>query len=71
MKTAVLTVGQIADQLGQPPSRVAYLIAKHRLKPVGRVGIIRLFGEEQVETIQRTMRNHRGRAADPKEGGDR
>jgi len=56
MKTAVLTVGQIADQLGQPPSRVAYLIAKHRLKPVGRVGIIRLFSAQQIEAIEGSLR---------------
>jgi hypothetical protein len=52
MKTAVLTTGQIADQLGQPPGRVNYLISKLRLKPVGRVGIIRLFSEQQVEALQ-------------------
>ncbi|HPC93823.1 MAG TPA: hypothetical protein PLU87_02700 [Sedimentisphaerales bacterium] len=55
MKTAVLTVGQIAERLGQPPSRVAYQIAKQRLKPVARVGIIRLFSEQQGETIQRGL----------------
>lgn len=57
MKTAVLTVGQIADQLGQPPARVAYMIAKHRLKPVGRVGIIRLFNEQQVQAIKEALFN--------------
>lgn len=55
MKTAVWTVGQIADQLGQPPSRVAYLIAKHRLKPIGRVGIIRLFSQQQTEVLRESM----------------
>ncbi len=47
-----LTVGQIADRLQEPPARVAYIIAKHRLKPVRRVGIIRLFGEMQVAAIR-------------------
>lgn len=64
MKTAVLTVGQIADQLGQPPSRVAYLIAKHRIKPVGRVGIIRLFSEQQIEAIRRSLQELQSRRED-------
>jgi len=51
------TVGQIADRLGEPPSRVAYIISKYRLKPVERVGIIRLFGEEQVEAIKQGLFN--------------
>lgn len=55
MKTAVLTVGQIADRLGESPSRVAYVISRGRLKPLGRVGIIRLFSEEQVEVIQQSI----------------
>jgi hypothetical protein len=46
------TVGQIADQLSEPPSRVAYMIAKLRLKARQRVGIIRLFDEGQIEAIK-------------------
>ena len=48
----LLTISQIADQLGEPPQRVDYIIRKHRLKPQDRVGIIRLFGEKQVEAIK-------------------
>ncbi len=66
MKTAVLTVGQIADRLGQSPSRVAYLIAKHRLKPVGRVGIIRLFSEQQTEAIQESIQGLHSRRRNQK-----
>jgi len=55
MKTEVMTAGQIAEKLGEPPQRVAYIIRKHRLKPVARVGIIRLFGEEQVDVIRRAL----------------
>jgi len=46
------TVGQIADRLQEPPSRITYVISKYRLKPVQRVGIIRLFSEQQVEAIR-------------------
>ncbi len=52
MNQNLQTVGQIADCLGEPPSRVAYIISKYRLKPVDRVGIIRLFDEKQVEAIK-------------------
>ena len=51
MKTAVFTIGQIADELRQPPSRVNYLISKHRIKPVARVANIRLFDQTVIEKI--------------------
>ncbi len=47
----LLTASQIADQLGEPPQRVTYIIRKYRLKPISRVGIIRLFSKEQVKAI--------------------
>ncbi len=49
------TIGQIADRLEEPPARVAYIVAKHRLKPVDRVGIIRLFSHQQVEAIKQGL----------------
>ena len=49
------TVGQIADMLHEPTSRVAYAICKHRIKPVVRVGIIRLFGPRQIEAIKQGL----------------
>jgi len=51
----LLTVSQIADQLCEPPQRVAYIIRKHRIKPVERIGIIRLFDERQVKAIQQGL----------------
>jgi len=49
------TIGQIADLLQEPPARVAYIISKHRLKPIRRIGIIRLFGTEQMEAIRQGL----------------
>ena len=49
------TATQIADQLGEPPQRVTYIIHKYRLKPIQRVGIIRLFSKEQVEAIKQGL----------------
>lgn len=53
--TNLLTASQIADRLGEPPQRVTYIIRKYRLKPVQRVGIIRLFSEEQVKAIKQGL----------------
>lgn len=52
MEDELLTIGQIADRFEEPPARVAYIVAKHRLKAVKRVGIIRLFSQKQVEAIK-------------------
>ena len=54
-KQTLLTAMQIADTLGEPPQRVCYIIRKFRLKPVERVGIIRLFSRNQVEAIKRGL----------------
>ena len=51
----LLTASQIADQLSEPPQRVTYIIRKYRLKPVQRIGIIRLFNEEQVKAIKQGL----------------
>ncbi len=52
MVNELFTIGQIADKLKEPPARVAYIVSKYRLKPVSRVGIIRLFSKEQVKAIK-------------------
>ena len=53
----LFTVSQVADQLGEPPQRVAYIIRKHRLKAVERIGIIRLFDEIPTGTPVRIHEN--------------
>lgn len=53
--TSLLTASQIADRLGEPPQRVCYIIRKHRLKPVQRIGIIRLFDERQARAIKQGL----------------
>ena len=49
------TATEIADELGEPPARVNYIIQKHRLKPVARIGIIRLFDARQIEAIKQGL----------------
>jgi hypothetical protein len=53
--TNLLTASQIADRLGEPPQRVAYIIRKHRIKAVERIGIIRLFSEQQIKAIKQGL----------------
>ena len=57
MKTAVFTIGQIADELKQPPSRLKYLISKHRIKPIARVANMRLCDETTLETLRFTLKS--------------
>ncbi len=61
--TNLLTASQIADQLGEPPQRIDYVIRKYRLKPQQRIGIIRLFGEQQVQAIKEGLYNIQIRGA--------
>jgi len=63
MTHELLTIGQIAEQLKEPPQRVAYVIRKHRLKAVQRIGIIRLFGVEQLKAIKEGLYNIQVRRA--------
>ena len=54
-RSNLLTASQIADQLDEPPQRVTYIIRKYQLKPVSRIGIIRLFSEGQVKAIKQGL----------------
>ena len=53
--SGLLTIGQIADRLWEPPARVGYIISKYRLKPMERIGIIRLFDERQLDAIKQGL----------------
>lgn len=50
--TKLYTASQIADELEEPPARVCYIIRKIRMKPYNRIGIIRLFSDEQKQVIK-------------------
>ena len=54
-KTTTFTIGEIADRLGEPPSRVSYIISKHRIKAADRAGILRLFTDEQIELVRQGL----------------
>ena len=57
--SALLTVGDVARQLGLPRARLDYAIDKAGIRERGRAGILRLFSEDQVPVIAAA----RGRAA--------
>lgn len=46
------TISEIADLLDEPPQRISYIARKLRLKPVQRIGLIRLFDRKQKEQIR-------------------
>lgn len=49
------TVTEIADDLQEPPARVDYITRKLRIKPTDRIGIVRLFGPEQIALIRQGL----------------
>ena len=53
---SLLTVGQIAKQLGVDTHRVAYVIRSRRIQPCGRAGIFRVFDEAAVHWIASELR---------------
>lgn len=55
MKEQLITASQIADILGEPPERVNYIIRKHRIKHVDRIGIIRRFSSTQIQVIKKAL----------------
>ena len=59
MSSELLTVGDIADQLNEPHNRVAYMITKHRIKPVKRIGVTKVFDKSVVGIVKDYLYNIR------------
>jgi DNA-binding transcriptional MerR regulator len=55
-----ITVGVIAERLGVPIHRVAYLVRSRNLQPTARAGRLRVFDDAAVELIRREL-SHDGR----------
>ncbi len=51
------TVGQIARDLGEPEHRVKHVVNSRRIEPLGRVGIIRLYGPAAVDRVRQALRD--------------
>ena len=52
MTVAMLTVGEIARQLGVKIHKVEYVVASRNIEPAGRAGNLRVFTEADVKHIQ-------------------
>lgn len=53
------TTGQIAERFGSPRYRIEYVITSRRIKPVRRLGIIRLFDHTAIIQIKAALREIR------------
>ena len=52
----LMTLGQIARRLDQPIHRVKYAIERYRIEPTQRAGILRLWNEDGLARIERSVR---------------
>lgn len=50
-----VSIRDIADRLDEPFYRVRYAVAKHKIEPVQRVGIVRLFSEDQIPAVKAAL----------------
>lgn len=57
MSSELVTVSDIADQLNEPQNRVAYMIMKHRIKPVKRIGVTKVFDASVVDIVKGYLYN--------------
>jgi hypothetical protein len=64
---SLLTVGQIAKQLGVDTHRVAYVIRSRRIQPCGRAGIFRVFDDPAVARIASELRRIQQATGNPEE----
>jgi len=51
-----VTSGSIAERLGVDRDKVAYLLRKANVKPLGRAGIVKVYSEATVETVAELLR---------------
>ena len=51
-----VTSGSIAEQLGVDRDKVAYVLRKAKVKPLGRAGIVKVYSETTVDTVAELLR---------------
>lgn len=51
-----LTIGEIAQKLGRPIHRIAYVVKARHITPHRRAGSLRLFDEEAVRQIDHELK---------------
>ena len=55
----LLTIGDIARQLGIARSRLDYAVAKVGIRERGRAGILRLYGHDQIPSMRAALESVR------------
>ena len=51
----LFTLGQLAERLDVSTHRLKYAVDQYRIVPVGRVGIIRVWSEDQIPSIRSAL----------------
>ena len=51
----LMTLGQIADRLGVAQHRAKYALTLYHIRPTGRVGILRLWSEDDIPHLERAL----------------
>lgn len=51
----LFTLGQLAERLGVPVHRLKYAIDQHCIHPVMRVGILRVWSEDEIPLMRRAL----------------
>jgi DNA-binding transcriptional regulator LsrR (DeoR family) len=51
-----VTSGSIAERLGVDRDKVAYLLRKANVKPLGRAGLVKVYPEATVDTVAELLR---------------
>lgn len=59
-KMLLQSTGQIAEVIGQDRDRVSYAIRKTGVRTVGRAGLLRLFPQSAVGTVQEFLKSRQG-----------
>lgn len=62
MASDLLTLTQVADEIGERPSRVRHAVNTYRIEAAQRAGIVRLFRRDQVGEIRAAVRRVAERA---------
>ena len=68
--SALLTVGDVARQIGVPRSRLDYAIDKAGIRERSRAGILRLFSSDQIPVMEAALtavRSRRSKTGDVEE----
>lgn len=55
MSSELLTINEIAELLDEPQNRVAYMIAKHRIKHVKHIGNTRVFDSAVIARVKELL----------------